>query len=409
MIYSFVARQPIFDRRLNTIAYELLFRNGLNNSFPSVSDEYATTQMISDQFLCTPPSRLVGNYSSFINFPYQMIVQDLVYTLPREKVVIEILENARPDDHLLKSVQRLHRDGFCIALDDFSLSSDWDRFIPYINIIKFDVRENTFSEIDDYINKRDKLLKNVVFLAEKIETYIEFETYKKYGFRLFQGYFYSKPELIKNKRLSLNEVTSFQLINEISLSNPDFNKIESILKSDLSLSYKIMRYARNLLYKIGGNYQSHRLTLKEVAMYLGRNELRRFVSVACLKNNNEIKTPELYHISSVRGRFCELMAERLGFHSISQDAFLCGLFSLLDVILEISLEELFKQIAISELVLDTLLLHKGILYQLLKLVQAYEQQSWDEANSIIQELNISESLVINMMDSATRWADDFNK
>ncbi|WP_275051546.1 EAL and HDOD domain-containing protein [Brenneria goodwinii] len=407
MIYSFVARQPIFDRNLNTVAYELLFRNGLNNTFPSVSDEYATTQMISDQFLCTPHSRLVGNYSSFINFPYQMIIQGLADALPREEVVIEILENAEPDDLLLTSIRQLHDDGFRIALDDFSLSPAWDRFIPYINLIKFDVRIKSLSEIDNYIKSHKQKLQHITFLAEKIETYVEFEKYKKQGFELFQGYFYSKPELIQNRRLSLNEVSAFQLMLEVNTEEPDFNKIEIIIKRNLSLSYKIMRYAKNFLYKAVGIHNINRLSLKEIAMYLGKNELRRFVSVACLASKDNIKTPELYHTSLVRGRFCELIAEHFNLHSHSQDAFLCGLFSLLDVILDIPLDELFKQVTISETVIDTLLQHEGALYPFLNLAQLYEQQRWDDANIVIAHLNISEDIVIKMMGDAIQWTDEF--
>lgn len=407
MMYSFVARQPIFDRNLNTVAYELLFRNGLNNTFPSVSDEYATTQMISDQFLCTPHSRLVGNYSSFINFPYQMIIQGLADALPREEVVIEILENAEPDDHLLKAIKRLHHNGFRIALDDFSLSAEWDRFIPYITLIKFDIRMNTFSEIDNYIKSHKQKLQHVTFLAEKIETYVEFEKYKKQGFGLFQGYFYSKPELIKNRRLSPNEISAFQLMLEVNSDKPDFNKIEMIIKRDLSLSYKIMRYAKNALYKTGGSHNVNRLSFKAIAMYLGKNELRRFVSVACLADKDNIKTPELYHTSLVRGRFCELIAEHFKLYDLSQDAFLCGLFSLLDIILDIPLDELFKQVTISDIVTDTLLRHEGMLYPLLNLAQLYEQQRWEEANTAIAQLNISEKMVIKTMSDAIKWTDEF--
>ncbi|MEC5341949.1 HDOD domain-containing protein [Brenneria populi] len=266
---------------------------------------------------------------------------------------------------------------------------------------------SAFSEIDDYINSRKQRLQHVTFLAEKIETYVEFEKYKRRGFELFQGYFYSKPELIKNRRLSPNEFSAFQLILEASLEEPDFDKIETIIKRDLSLSYKIMRYAKNFLYKAGGYHNVNRISLKEIAIYLGKNELRRFVSVACLASKDKIKTPELYHTSLVRGRFCELIAEHFNFNLHSQDAFLCGLFSLLDVILDIPLEELFKQVTISETVIETLLRHEGALYPYLNLAQQYEQQRWEEANKVIAHLGVSEKFVIKTMGDAIKWTDEF--
>jgi c-di-GMP-related signal transduction protein len=93
---------------MQTVAYELLFRDGMNNAFPDVSPEYATSRMISDQFLCIPVPRIANNHSSFINVPHQMIINGLGDTLPNEKVVIEILENAVPDDALFCAVKDMH-------------------------------------------------------------------------------------------------------------------------------------------------------------------------------------------------------------------------------------------------------------------------------------------------------------
>ncbi|ACS85961.1 EAL and HDOD domain-containing protein [Musicola paradisiaca] len=407
-MYSFVARQPIFDRHLNTVAYEIFFRNGLTNAFPNVSSEYATAQIISDQFLCAAPSHLVGHYSAFVNFPYQLIVNGVAHALPRSKVVIEVLEQATPDDDLLKAVRKLHDDGFRIALDDFSLDSAWDRFIPYIHIIKFDVQNTEFSDIDRYLSKQGKKMNHVTLLAEKIESHVDFERYKKYGFDLFQGYFFSKPEVIKNRRLSQNEIATFQLVKAVSDEEIDFKKVEMLIKGDVSLSYKVMRYAKNILYRTVGASNFKCLSLKDIAMYLGKNELRRFVAIACLSAAGDIEVEELYQVSLTRGRFCELAAEKMGCQSSMPDAFLCGLFSLLDVILDLPLKDIFRHITLSEAVARALLQHEGKLYALLRLSQLYEQGLWEGVGEMAKSMQLSERSVITAMDSATRWADEFS-
>ncbi|MEH4660157.1 hypothetical protein [Phytobacter diazotrophicus] len=156
---SFVARQPIFDRDLHTVAYELLFRSGMNNYFPNVPADYATSQMISDQFLGIPTFRFVGENISYINFPYQMIVQGMADILPRERVVIEILEDAVPDDALFEAVRYLFASGYTLALDDFAMDEAWDRFLPYITILKFDVKANSFEEINGFLKRHALQLK----------------------------------------------------------------------------------------------------------------------------------------------------------------------------------------------------------------------------------------------------------
>ncbi|HBV1539892.1 TPA: EAL and HDOD domain-containing protein [Citrobacter freundii] len=405
-MYSFIARQPIFDTKMQTVAYELLFRDGMNNAFPDVSPEYATSRMISDQFLCIPVPRIANNHSSFINVPHQMIINGLGDTLPNEKVVIEILENAVPDDALFCAVKDMHDRGYQLALDDFTMDDEWDRFMQYISVIKFDVRDNDYEDIRQYIHRKSQLLQGIKFLAEKVETRDEFELYSRAGFALFQGFFFSRPEILRNKCLSQNPLPLSRLMMEVNRENPDFAAVERLLKTDLTLSYKIMRYVRNMLFNSHGIIQADNLTLKEMLMYLGGKELRRFVAVAALSNMGRSGISELYHLSMVRGKFCELIAGKINNVSLSYNAFICGLFSLLDVILELPMDDLIKQISTPQNVTAALCEHKGELFDILTLSLCYEKLNWEETAKICNTLNISEFTVIETMQAATKWADE---
>lgn len=404
-MYSFVARQPVFDRDLHTVAYELLFRSGLNNYFPNVKPEYATSQMISDQFLGTPLYRLVGEHLSFINFPYQMIIQGLADTLPREKVVIEILEDAEPDDALLDAVRRLHALGYTLALDDFTMDAAWQRFYPYIKIIKFDIQASSDEQISRFLCDSAGMLNGITLLAEKVETHSEFEQYRKKGFALFQGYFYSKPEVVKTKRLSHKAAHLFQLLNAVNAPELDFDKIELILEHDLTLTYKILKYARNIIFRVSGIRESEHLTLKSIVMYLGRKELSRFVSLACLTNLNNKNNHELYHLSLVRGKFCEVMVEKALPSCCPQDAFLCGLLSFLDAILETPIEDICQQIAISSPVKEALVNKQGELHHILSLARHFERREWEAVKALASRLSVPDFVAIDAMTVATMWAD----
>ena len=407
-MYSFIARQPIFDKSMSTVAYELLFRDGMTNRFPDVSPEYATKQIISDLFLSTSLPRLVGNNSCFINFPPEMIVQGFADTLPYDKVVIEILETAKPTEELYVAVRRLFGWGFKIALDDFTLENGWERFMPYISIVKFDIRAYSFEEITQYINQHKKHLSKVKLLAEKVETAEEFERYRSFGFHLYQGYFYSKPEIIKNKRLSPGKVLQLQLIQEVNTPNPDMFKVENYLKRDLTLSYTLLRYTKNVLFKNRGIVLGKNATLRDTLLYLGINEVRRFVSISCLTNMADVKTDQLYHMSLVRGMFCELMAKETGNGRLASDAFFCGLFSLLDTILGISMEDLFRQILLPENVMNALTRHEGVIWQYLTLARLYEDQDWENATALLGTFNVDQVTVIEAMKQSIEWADQIS-
>ncbi|CAI8888316.1 EAL and HDOD domain-containing protein [Kosakonia sp. YIM B13611] len=405
-MYSFVARQAIFDNQLNTVGYELLFRNSMDNRFPDISAEQATTQLIEEQFLSAPVGRKSDNSTVYVNFPYQLLVEGLAETLPINRVVIEILENAEPDIKLLETVKRMHTLGFRIALDDFAPGNQWEAFMPYVNVIKFDIRRSQHEEISDYIRANRDLLRHTVFLAEKVETYEEFESFKKLGFHLFQGYFFSKPVVTRRNKLAQNRAFAMKLMQEVNVESPNLNKIEDLLKRDVSLSFKIMRYAQNILYNTRGISGFRNQSLRDIVVYLGISEMRRFVLVACLTSFEEVTNTEIYYLSLIRAKFCELAAARTSPNNISNDAFMAGLFSLLDVILGLPLEELMAQIAVSPEVAKALEANSGELYPYVRLARLYEQRMWDEASDVAHEIGLPNSAISELMNQAAKWADE---
>lgn len=405
-MYSFVARQAIFDKQLNTVGYELLFRNSMDNRFPDMSAEQATTQLIEEQFLSAPVGRKSDNSTVYVNFPYQLLVEGLAETLPINRVVIEILENAEPDIKLLETVKRMHTLGFRIALDDFEPGNQWEAFLPYVNVIKFDIRRSPREKISDYILANRELLRHAVFLAEKVETYEEFETFKKLGFHLFQGYFFSKPVVTRRNKLAQNRAFALKLMQEVNVESPNLNKIEDLLKRDVSLSFKIMRYAQNILYNTRGISGFRNQSLRDIVVYLGIGEMRRFVLVACLTSFEDVTNTEIYYLSLIRAKFCELVAARTSTNNIANDAFMVGLFSLLDVILGLPLEELVAQIAVSPEVARALEANSGELYPYVQLARLYEQRMWDEASDVAHEIGLPNSAISELMNQAAKWADE---
>lgn len=405
-MFSFVARQAIFDENMNTVGYELLFRDSMTNRFPDVSPEYATAQIIVEQFLGAPLGRLKEYSAIFVNFPYELLVQGMAETLPKDRVIVEILETAEPTPRLLKTVKQLSKHGFRIALDDFELGDTWNEFLPYVSIIKFDVRVNTPDEIQQYIADKADLLEGTVFLAEKVETLEEYECYRSLGCTLFQGHFFSKPVIHANNKLIQNQTVTLKLMKEANADSPDFGKIEELLKQDLALSFKLMRYAQNIVFNARGSNNFRSQSLKDIIFYLGTNELRRFVLVACLTSVNVVKTDEIYHQCLIRGKFCELAAARSISRNSSDDAFIVGLFSQLDSIFEMPMADLIGQIDVSANVMMALKEQRGPLYTYLHLAMLYESHKWEEVSALGQRLGMNRSVVAELIKTATKWADD---
>ncbi|ROV59532.1 EAL domain-containing protein [Vibrio ponticus] len=395
MKYSYFARQPIMDVDKQTIGYELLFRDGPKNCFPDIDADLATLRLLSDHILTTKQDTL-GDMLGFINFPYQSLIGDVPSLFPPEKLVIEILEDCPPTKELLATVKRLSEQGYTLALDDFVPSKEWLPFIPYINIIKFDVRALSIAKAGEYIS----LLANgkIRFLAEKVETAEEFEHAKKVGFDYFQGYFFSKPEVIQKKALEPSMLTVMQLLTEVSKQPLDYNSLEHLITRDLTLSFKLLSYV-NSSALVSNKIQSFHQAL----VYLGEDRLRKFISLVALASSEQNKPDYLYSLSIQRAKFCEILAKQLQTQPHSSDAFLTGMFSLLDCLLDRPLEQLLEEIPISTEVKVALLEKRGVLGGLLVLSKAIERARWQNVTKVAAKLRLKQDNVFAAYDEATIW------
>lgn len=398
MKFSYVARQPILDQDKKTVAYELLFRDGPKNTFPEVEPELATSRLLSDQFL-TAHYHSIEDKLGFVNFPYSSLVKQVPTLFPNKRIVVEILEDCPPNDELFRAVKTLHSKGYTLALDDFVPSPEWKRFLPYIAIIKFDIRVIPVAKAARFIQRLDGT--HIEFLAEKVETYEEYEQARAAGFTMFQGYFFSKPEILQQKAIEPSFLTVIQLCSEVAQNDINYADVERIITQDVSLSYKLLRYV-NSSVTVSAEIKSFRQAL----VYLGQERLRKFVSLVAIATMRDNKPDSLYSLSLQRARLCELL---LGSYDKNEDrsqAFLTGMFSLLDSLMDQPLDVIIESVPLDSTIKDAILHMQGLLGQLLSLVIAYEKADWDQVNALVETLGLDSETVSSHFEEATLWADE---
>ncbi|ULN65248.1 EAL domain-containing protein [Vibrio gigantis] len=398
MKYSYVARQPILDTGKKTIGYELLFRDGPKNTFPEVEPELATSRLLSDHFLSTHYNTL-GNKLGFVNFPYASLINLVPTLFPKESLVVEVLEDCEPTDELLEAIKTIFDSGYTIALDDFVPSKAWKRFLPYVSIIKFDIRLTPIAKAAMFMNSLKGL--DIKFLAEKVETYEEYQEAKKAGFTYFQGYFFSKPEMIQTRALNPAFLTTVQLLKEIAHDPIDFGEVERLITLDVTMSYKLLTYVNSA----GGSATTIR-SFRQALIYLGEQKLRKFVSLVAIASAKEDKPDSLYGLAVIRARQCELLVEKMNVKVEPGQAFLTGMFSLLDSLFDQPLKQVLDSVPIDVEIKQALIQRKGVLGAVLAMVVAYEQARWDEATRIRQLLKLSEAQLGQAYDEATTWAQE---
>ncbi|HEY0924587.1 EAL and HDOD domain-containing protein [Rheinheimera pacifica] len=399
-MYFYAARQPILNRNKELYAYELLFRDGLENVFPDIDGDEATSRMVEGSQFSFGLDDFLGDKPGFINFTLDTLQKKYPSMLPKEQVVVEILETIQPGKRLLAECQDLKEKGYLLALDDYIHQPVWRHFYPFIDIIKIDFRSTSTDTITD-IKQAIADFPHIKLLAEKVETNEEFQVALDLGFSYFQGYFFSKPEMMQSKALSPAQMTLAELLYETSKSDLDLGKITQVFQRDVHLSYKLLRYSNSTIFKRRSEIE----TIKQALVVLGQAELKKFLSLLFTSQISSDKPAELMRLSMTRARFAEGIAELHGKVDTAK-AFLTGMMSLMDAILDEPIDSVMSKLPLAREIKDALVMRQGVLSEYITLIQFYEQGQWQEANQAINMLQLPPDKVPDAYHTAVQWANE---
>ncbi len=365
-----LGRQQILDSKLNIFAYEILFRGSdfdLNQKEGATS---ATNQVITDTILEIGLNEVVGSDKAFINFTAQNLLEKTPLHLPKDRVVIEVLEDVIVDLRMINQIKEFSKQGYMIALDDFVFTPEWIPLIEMADIIKLDVMAMPIEQTLATIEKLKPY--NVTLLAEKVETQEEYEIFKKAGCELFQGFFFSKPKIVKGKRLGVNQIATIKLLSTINKQDVSFGELSEVITQDVGLSYKLLHYINSAFFSLPNKIES----IHHAVTCLGMSEIKRWVNILALTSFTD-KPDALFQNILIRGKMCELLAEQ--YDQDPSQMFLMGMLSSLDSLLDISIEEALAPLPMAEEVEQAILYKKGIAGDILAYVIFYEQ--WELGSS----------------------------
>jgi c-di-GMP-related signal transduction protein len=399
----FVARQAIFDQNRRVHGYELLFRTTADcNEFDAAAGTQATAEVISNCLFAVGLDNLRGGKTAFVNFDRRMLLQEWYKTLPPKSTVIELLETITPDAEVLAACRSLSKQGYRIALDDFVFHAGYERLLDVVNLVKIEVASIPRTEQEEMI--RVYHARKLKVVAEKVETYEQFEWARKAGYDLFQGYFFARPALMRGQQILATKVNYLRLLREVQRPELDFNRLGALISEDVAFSYKLIRYASSALFSRRGRIQS----IRQALVTLGEDNIRRWASLVTLLKVAEDKPGELVACSLVRAKFCELMGQLVQ-AGLQEPAFLMGLFSMLDALLDRPLGEALAEVRLAPRITEALL---GIasegdpLTTLYKLARRYEAADWEEVDRLVEELKTPANLALQAYGDAVQWANE---
>ncbi|HHT69163.1 MAG TPA: HDOD domain-containing protein [Firmicutes bacterium] len=396
-MHVFLARQPILDDKQRIKAYEIFYRSGFVNVYTGHDHDEATSKVIIDTFHNLGIESLTSGKPAFINFSTALLQSEVATLFPRDQLVVEVLESVRGSEEVLERCRELKAAGYTIALDDFTFNEDSEAFLELADIVKVDLLVTESDEIADIVRRLEE--RGVTLLAEKVETHEAFRTAFDLGFKLFQGYFFSYPEMVSARALAPLHLTCFELIAEANKDELEIDRLTQIVSRDLSLTYSLLRLANSAAFA----KRHPTKTVKQALVFLGQREIKKWVSLIALQRmcSTELEAPVV--TSLLRGRFAELLAEHTEWRGSKGTVFLCGLFSLLDVLLQRPLADILEEVQAPLETVELLIHGRGPLEDLGRLVLAYERGQWDVVEIRAARLGLEPATVAQAYLEAVEW------
>jgi EAL and modified HD-GYP domain-containing signal transduction protein len=382
---KFIARQPIFDKRLRVFAYELLFRGGPQNAFqPS---PYSSPSVIADSITLSDLQMLTGNARAFVNVDELALRLGAARLLPADRIVVEVLETVRPCEENVRHCRELRDAGYILALDDFIDTPEMEPLVQLAHFLKVD-----FQQLDR--NGREQVARkyrtsSISLLAEKVETENELSEARQLGYGYFQGYFFCRPSMIETRNIPGNKRIHLRLLGAVASSVLNYATIEEMLKREPSLLYRLLRYLNSPVLRLRVEVRS----VREAFTLLGEEEFRRWVAIFAIVAMSSGKPPELIRTALTRAFFCEEVAVAAGLGSSKATLFIMGLLSITDALLDKPIFAVLRTLPVAEEVKTALNGEQNRLRDVYELLLCFERADWPQLAVLVRRLGCPEESV----------------
>ena len=392
----YFVRQGIYDRKHKINAYELLFDNNVNRGNDR---EEAELQLICN-CVSVGLSHFVNNKKAFINFSEIAILEDIPSLLGSDLVVVQISENFILNNETKEALSELKKNNFTIVLNDVTDINKIVEFEEFINIFRISFAKTTKSQRNTLIRQIEHVNTKAIFMASDISKEEEYNEAIYENYYYLQGSYLSSPDQIKDKAMAVKNVNRFNIIVELLKEEFDISKIEYLIKSDLGISYKLMRFLNSAVFE----FRQKITSIRQAIMLLGKENLKKWLTLVAIIDMQIDQNEELSTGVVVRGRLCELIAEKIIPEKASQ-SFLVGIFSNLSMFLDKSDDEIIKDLPIDNEIKDAINGEENELGDILKLVKYYEKMDYNGIEYYTEKINFDKSELLQLYMNAIEWSN----
>ena len=396
----FIGRQPIVNVQQKIIGYELLFRsNSAENNAQIYDDFSAGAQVLINTLSNMGTGWLLGDKNAFLNVNAEMLHSEFMELLPAQRIVLEIHGEIAPTPELIERMQALKALGFSLALHGPQIHADNVELIKLASYVKIDL----LCTAPDRLVELSATLKPfpLKIVGEKVETLADFKRCKEHKFDYFQGYYFAHPEILTAKVINPSQALVLDILNRVR-SNQDIAEIERGFKRDVALSFKLLRYINSVGFGLSCEIQSIRHALS----ILGYQQLYRWLTLLIVTSNESVTPSALMKTAITRGRLTELLGQDLVDRGERDNLFIVGIFSLLDAMLEMPMDQVLEKLTLPENIADALLHREGIYGPFLSLAEACESAEVQRVNELATALAIEPAMVNESHLKALAWVEE---
>lgn len=364
------AALPIYNVGLEVIAHELLFRDNEENIANFNDADSATCDVLLNAFAGISSITVTENEKPvFITLTKNLLASGILPTKFKQRIIYKYSAKLGITPKMLAQISKLSKQGYRFAICDLEYWQGDEQLLTEFSFLKFNTQAFEMKTLAGFVNRFKSLGSKLV--AEKIEQFSTFHQCTEIGFDYYQGYFLTKPKLIRGHKLDTSTQIIFKLIQE--LQNPDTTaeRIGSVLCQDAALSYKLFRVLNSAAMALPRKIS----TIKEAVVVLGFNQLMEW-AVLISFSNLQIKSDALFHLQLVRAAMCERLAKEKKYKN-PKTYFLTGMFSCLDALLDIEMDYLLDKIPLDESIVAAILTHQGPMGKVLQTVMNFEKADWE--------------------------------
>ncbi len=403
----YLARQAIVDNNEAILGYELLYRNSEKKSNFD-NPRHATSSLLVNVLNQSGLNSIVGESLAFINVDYSFLRHDFIESIPPKTFVFELSVEEDKKGLLLESVERLHNKKYVFSIDMSSMQDleEVKELAPYLFFVKVDISTIAQEDLKKVVHELKKF--PLIVIASKLEDEEAFLVCQEAGFDAYQGYFFARPKIIKDKKLNTDQITLFKLCNVLR-SGISIPEMVQAFEESPNISMQLLRFINSAAF----HFRNPISSIHQVITLLGRNHLVQWLMLLLYSKNfsNKVKYQDQLIVMVKQRTLIMVNLMKFIYKNSSQkeqsEAYFVGILSLMNALSGVPLRDILIEFHVDDRVQDALFDHKGFLGKLYDVAIAVEQFDTTVIDEFLDEYQVSkadfETLMLDVFKDAIEF------